>query len=235
MSTNALGSGETIGSFSSRIFLCALILLGLLGLSAVSLQATPVTFTGADNAVSSLAQMVNSQAAASSWNAAVGSFNVITFETALPPGVSTSGGSVTSNSGCGALCGFNTTSGGANFLLLVGGSATISFTNPINSLGFYVTGLQTDLVPQETLVFSDGSTQTINTPTAINGGGAFIGFTDFGKQIVSVTYNATNDIVAIDDVRYGLAAAATVPEPTSVSLLGLGLAGIAALRLRRRK
>jgi hypothetical protein len=214
--------------------LCALIVVALTAAGTVSLQAAPILFTGADNAVSSLAQMVNSQAAAASWTAAVVSgIHIITFETALPAGVSlTGGGVITSNSGCGALCGFNTTSGGANFDLLQGGTSTINFTTPIDALGFYVTGLQTDLVPQETLTFSDGSSQTINTPAATSGGGAFVGFTDFGKQIVSVTYNATNDIVAIDDVRYH--AAVTAPEPTSLSLLGLGLLGMAGLRLRRR-
>jgi hypothetical protein len=44
---------------------------------------------------------------------------------------------------------------------------------------------------------------------------AFIGFTDIGKSIVSVSLtSATNDIVAIDDIRYGNAAAFRSPRPT---------------------
>jgi hypothetical protein len=155
-----------------------------------------VTYTGADNAVTSLAQMTNSVTAETAFNAAVSGESVITFETATPAGVSISGGSITNTSGCGSLCGFNTTAGGSYFYSLGGGKATFTFTTAIDAFGTYVTGLQTNLVPQETLTFSDGSTQTINTPTAINGGGAFVGFTDFGKSIVSVSYNATSDIVA---------------------------------------
>lgn len=120
------------------------------------------------------------------------------------------------------------------FRNLFGGTMTITFTTPIDSFGLYVTGLQTDLVPQETITFSDGSSQVINVPNAINGGGAFIGFTDIGKSITSVTYDATNDIVSIDDIRYGNSTAA-VPEPSTYAmmLLGLGLAGFVARRQKR--
>ena len=192
-------------------------------------KANVVTYTGADNVVSSLAQMTNSVAAETSWAAAVPGANVITFEVALPVGVGVSGGSITNNSVCGARCGFNTTPGGAFFYLLSGsgGTATFTFTTPINAFGMYITGLQTDLVPQETLTFSDGASQTINTPASTGGGSAFLGFTDFGKSIVSVSYNATNDIVSLDDVRYSSA----VPEPSY--FIPLALLGVFAWTRRR--
>ena len=198
-------------------------------------QASIVVYSGGDDAVSSLAQMTNSVAAETSFAAAVSSASTITFETPVPADVTISGGSITNNSGCGALCGFNTTPSGQNFLLLDGGSVTFTFANPINAFGMYITGLQTDLVPQETLTFNDGSSETINTPTSTGGGGAFLGFTDFGASITSVTYNATNDIVSIDDVQYGSASPTTtaIPEPFSLLLLGPGLAGFAMLRRRR--
>ncbi len=196
-------------------------------------SAALVTYIGADDSVSTPAQMINSNAAAASFDAATGPLSMITFETALPAGVSITGGTTTNNSGCGALCGFNITPAGSMFRNLFGGSMTISFASAIDSFGFYVTGLQTNLVPQETVTFSDGSSQTINVPNAINGGGAFIGFPHIGKSIVSVTYNATNDIVSIDDIRYGNAAPA-VPEPSTYAMMLLGL-GVAAFVARRQK
>jgi hypothetical protein len=218
---------------SSHLFQLAAVALACAAASTTA-SAAVVTYIGADNGVSTPAQMINSNAAAASFDAATGPLGLITFESALPAGVSIVGGSTTNNSGCGALCGFNITPAGSMFRNLFGGSMTISFATAIDSFGFYVTGLQTNLVPQETVTFSDGSTQVINVPAAINGGGAFIGFTDIGKSIVSVTYNATNDIVSIDDIRYGNATPA-VPEPSTYAmmLLGLGLAGFVARRQKR--
>jgi hypothetical protein len=176
--------------------------------------------------------MINSVAAETAFSAAVAGQSVITFETGTPAGVSISGGSITNNSVCGSNCGFDTTAGGQYFYLLNGGTATFTFTNAIDAFETYVTGLQTNLVPQETLTFSDGSIETINAPNAANGGGAFIGFTDFSKSIVSVSYNAGQDKVSLDDVRYAPAAAA-VPEPVSIPLFGTGLPALGVISRRK--
>jgi len=207
--------------------------------AGVPAQAALTTYVGADDNVSSLAQMTNSLAAAASYDAATPGSTIVDFESALPASVTITGGNITNVSGCGALCGFNTTALGANFLSLVGGSTTFSFTNAVNSFGFYVTGLQTNLVGQQTVTFSNGQQQTINFPTAVQGadggGGAFIGFTDFGKSIASVTIDVSNDIVAIDDVRFGFAQGGAVPEPATWAMLVLGFGTIGGAMRSRRK
>ena len=59
------------------------------------------------------------------------------------------------------------------------------------------------------------------------GGTLFYGFLDEGALISSIVYNAQNDIIAVDDIRYG-GPASSVPEPTTLFLLGFGFFGLAA-------
>ena len=207
---------------------------------AAAVQAVPVTYIAADNSVSTLAGMVNSQAAAADFLSVAGALDVYDFESPEPSNLTITGGSTTNTPACGALCGFNTTAGGAFFRELFGGSVSFSFTDPVDAFGFYVNGLQTDIVPQQTIEYVDGSsvTQTIDFPSATGGGGAFVGFIDFGKLIASVTFNATNDILGFDDLRFGQSAnnpgdPVSVPEPGSIALLGIGLLGIGMTRRKK--
>lgn len=211
----------------------------ILSSACLTAHAAPITYIASDNNVSSLAQMINSSAAAASFLSVAGSLNTVDFEIPLPAGLTIIGGTTTNNSGCGALCGFNTTAGGAFFRSLVGGSVTFGFATPVDAFGFFVNGLQTDLVAQQTIVYVDGSSvsQTINMPPAINGGGAFVGFIDYGQLISSVTFNATNDILGFDDLRFGRSAndPTDVPEPGTLALLGLAIAGLASVRRRKQR
>ena len=223
-------------------------------LGAAPAHAALITFTGADDGAGSLAAAPNSVAAAGNFDAAVaaGTEHTITFESSplglfssLAPasGVSLTGTNVNGNDQSivnttsninitppctNASCGYNTTSGGSNFLLLFGGTATFSFIGGTDAFGAYLSGVQN---AGETITFSDGTSQSVDIPNpGFDGGTAFVGFTDAGKTIASITINVNNDIVGVDDVRY---VTDPVPELTSLALLGGALAGLALTRRRK--
>ena len=226
-----------------------------LALATAPAHAGLILFTGADDGAGSLATAPNSAAAAASFDTAVaglGTENTITFESsplglfsslALASGVSLTGSNVNGNdqsivnetsninitSPCtNALCGYNTTPGGSKFLLLFGGTATFSFSRGTDAFGAYLSGVQN---AGETITFSDGSSQSVDIPNpGFHGGTTFVGFTDAGKTIASITINVSNDVVGVDDVRY---ATDPVPEPASLTLLVGGLAGLALTRRRK--
>ncbi len=200
----------------------------------------------------------NSSAAAASFDTAaalLGNVSIITFESApvgsftsltVAPGVTISGttrdlGDQSINNTFDAtfpsLDGYNTTSGGANFVEMLGGSLVFTFATPTQFFGAFLSGVQ-DFV-QDTIAFSDGSSETINVPetgtSSDVGELAFVGFTDAGKSITSIAINAgTNgfDDIGVDDVRYR-SVPSGVPEPGSVVLL-LTICLLALVPLARR-
>ncbi|MFA3790555.1 PEP-CTERM sorting domain-containing protein [Aliiglaciecola sp. SL4] len=208
--------------------------------TSMSAFAVPITYIGADDAVSSFADMVNAQSAASDFFDVTGAIDVFDFESAIPTNLTISGGSTVSSS-CGAVCGFNTTAGGSFWREVVGGSVTFTFADAVDAFGFYVNGLQTERVPQQTIEYVDGSSiqQIIDMPSATGGGGAFLGFVDFGQLISSVTFNATSDILGFDDLYFGRSATnpgdpTTVPAPATLFLFGTGLLSLGLLRRNRK-
>ena len=220
-------------------------------------HAALLTFTGTDDGAGSLAVAPNSVAAAAEFDltvAGLGDEHTITFETSplgtfgslFPaPGVTLTGANVNGNDQSivntvsninitppctPAACGYNTTPGGANFLLLFGGTATFSFSAGTDAFGAYLTGVQ-NAGETETITYSDGSTQLVDIPNpGFDGGTAFVGFLDPGELITSVTIDVNSDIVGVDDVRYDT----PVPEPASLTLLGVALAGFALMHRRQR-
>jgi hypothetical protein len=225
------------------------MVLGALALTTLNLSATPTSYTGFDLNAGPGDPTPNSNAAYASFAAASASLGLINFESSPvgyfsslnpAPGVTVTGADVNGNElyinntpgdpGDPSLDGFNTTPGGANYLEDIAGSATFSFANPISAFGVYLSGVQLYFY-QDTITFSDGTSVTINAPGATDGTGSvdFVGFTDPGKSISSVTITAGGsgygDYLGIDDVSYG----AATPEPGSVVLMLTGCLGLGLL------
>ena len=239
--------------FISGIVVVALVIVfGANGASASIIQ-----FQGGDAGANSTDPRPVSNATAASFDAAagaLGAINLITFESApvgsfsslvVAPGVTLTGTNLFGNPQSirntpmgtpDSLFGYDTTSGGRNFAALIGGTLTFTFATPIDAFGGYISGLQ---LSGETISFNDGSSQTIDLLNLGSAGGVqFAGFTDAGRLISSITLNATvglaGDDIGVDDVRYVASSATTVPEPTSLVLLGTGLVGMVLFRGRRK-
>ena len=240
------------------------VALSIFALPGLSAFASPITYSGQDIVSTTSSPTPNSNAAAASFAAAaagLGTVSTINFESAplgsfsnlaIASGVSVSGSDVGGNNQtirnttnfplAPTLDGFNTTPGGANFVEMQGGTLTFTFTTPTQFFGAYFTGVQNFF--GDYVTFSDGTTQVINVPDAGTsdsvGAVDFVGFTDAGKSISSVTINAGSyeegyDDIGVDDVSYQSApSTAPTPEPGSIILLltgGLGVAGAVRRRL----
>jgi hypothetical protein len=243
------------GTFAPKVNnLCRFIVLFALFALVSAANAVPIIFSGVDPNANSTDPRPNSNAAAALFDAAalaLGTNSIITFESAplgsfsslvIAPGVTLTGTSFGGgdqeirNSPFATPdrnFGYNTTAGGSQFAQMLGGTLTFTFSTPIDTFGAYLSGVQID---GETITFSDGSTQTIPIPNpGIDGGVQFLGFTDVGFQISSITITAnvstSGDIIGVDDVRFGRPAGSSVPDAGgSVLLLSLGIAGLVGVQ-----
>jgi hypothetical protein len=117
----------------------------------------------------------------------------------------------------GNLYGFNTTSGGSQWLGFPGGSATFTFATPTHSFGTFLTGLQAVFTAGGlTFTFNDGTPETLTPPINANGGAQYFGFTDTSAFTSVTITNLTPDAWGIDDTTYNHAA--LTPEPGTAVL-----------------
>jgi hypothetical protein len=237
---STLPKGETM-----KIQRCFLLVAVVTLATSTVLPGAIVTFSGTDFGTAPAGLRPNSNAAASSFDAAaaiLGTTDIITFENVATgaftskvvyPGVTvtfTGGDTALSGvfTGDDVITGYNTTVGGANSLHVVPTfnagtiSVTFSFSSPVAGFGSYLTGVGTASGILHT-VFNDGTSHDITVQGSESGGVQFSGFQTSSNSISSFTLElrevtgSTRDIFAVDDVRL-----VSVPEPATLSILTLG-------------
>jgi len=126
--------------------------------------------------------------------------------------------------------------GGVNWFGIDTGSLTLTFrSSPTKSFGAFFSGLGAGLM----VSFNDGTNKTLTIPAIANGNGLeFWGFTDTsGFSRITITYASACggvgtppcDNFGVDGIIFNN----SIPEPGTLTLFGLGLAGLAALRRRK--
>ena len=173
-------------------------------------------------------------------------------------------GGTPGNPGLGGFLGrFSTTGDSSSVTTINGGSnftggkwwetnfttVTVQFTTAVAAFGTFMTdlgdfdgGLAVDFFSDTTAV--DGFQLLNASGRSVNGGLAFFGYTNditsFNRVVFTIAQGTTNpsnyDTVGFDDFITGtLRASTSVPEPTSIALVGLSLVLLSVARRRQTK
>ena len=116
-----------------------------------------------------------------------------------------------------------------------GGNIAIAFSPNVNAIGFNVSADFTgQIAGQITVNLFSGITlldmQTFAT-TGLSVFDTFAGWFNLGSiSNLNITLTSSNDFVNIDNLYFGT----VVPEPGTLALLGIGLAGMGLARRRRK-
>lgn len=118
-----------------------------------------------------------------------------------------------------------------------GASFSLTFSDPVAAFGFYGVDIG-DFGGQVTATLSNGANEVYNIPNTISGTGGGVlywGIINTEFTYTTLTFGNTaagTDFFGFDDFSVG-SAAQVVPEPASLALMGLGLAGLMGFRRRK--
>ena len=124
-----------------------------------------------------------------------------------------------------------------------GGNFLVTFTNPVAAFGFFGVDIG-DFGGTLTLTLANGLSTVVNVPNSVGANGSIDGSvlyfgiigTTAADQFTSVAFNTTigqGDIFAFDNMTIGSLEQVRIPEPGTLALLGIALAGIGLSRRRK--